>query len=45
MIKLFGGGKEEAPPLGKGNVPTDRVKDLSSRGFSEPEIIDVLRKE
>jgi len=44
MIKLFGKGAEEAP-LGKGNVPLDRVKDLSSKGFSEPEIIDVLRKE
>lgn len=47
MIKLLGMGKkaEESPKLGKGIVPTDRVKDLSNKGFSEPEIIDVLRKE
>ncbi|MGC9200440.1 MAG: hypothetical protein ACP5F8_00540 [Candidatus Aenigmatarchaeota archaeon] len=30
--------KERVPPIG-------RVKELSSHGFSEPEIIDVLRKE
>ncbi len=30
---------------GKGYVPTDRIRDLASKGFSEPEIIDVLRKE
>jgi len=47
MIKLLGLGKKaEAPPrLGKGFVPTDRVKELSDKGFSEPEMIDVLRKE
>jgi len=47
MIKLFGvGGKSEAPPkLGRGFIPTDRVKELSDKGFSEPEMIDVLRKE
>ena len=47
MIKLLGlGRKAEAPPrLGKGYVPTDRVKELSDKGFSEPEMIDVLRKE
>ena len=40
------GKKAEAPPrLGKGFIPTDRVKELSDKGFSEPEIIDVLRKE
>ena len=44
MIKFFGGTKEEVS-LGKGAVPTDRVRDLSGKGFSEPEIIDVLRKE
>jgi len=43
MLKLF--GKEEQAPSGKGIVPVDRVKELSSKGFSEPEIIDVLRKE
>lgn len=44
MIKFFGKAKEEVP-IGKGTVPTDRVRDLSGKGFSEPEIIDVLRKE
>lgn len=43
---MFGRGKPEtAPPSGKGLVPVERVKELSSKGFSEPEIIDVLRKE
>ena len=47
MIKLFGMGKkvEAAPKLGRGFIPTDRVKELSNKGFSEPEMIDVLRKE
>ena len=45
MIKFFGKGKEEKIPVGKGDIPTDRVSDLSGKGFSEPEIIDVLRKE
>lgn len=47
MVKLFGLGKkaEEVPRLGKGFIPTDRVRELSDKGFSEPEIIDVLRKE
>jgi DNA-binding transcriptional MerR regulator len=48
MIKLFGmGGKkaEKSPRLGRGFIPTDRVKELSGKGFSEPEMIDVLRKE
>jgi len=47
LIK-FGGGKKEPekpPVLGKGFIPTDKVKDLSSKGFSEPEIIDILRKD
>jgi DNA-binding transcriptional MerR regulator len=30
--------------MGKG-IPTERVRELSSKGFSEPEVIDVLRKE
>ncbi len=30
---------------GKGAIPVERVKDLTARGFSEVEIIDVLRKE
>jgi flagellar capping protein FliD len=48
MVKLFGlGGKkaEEVPRLGKGFIPSDRVRELSDKGFSEPEVIDVLRKE
>lgn len=49
MIKFlkFGGKKEseEASGMGKGFIPTDRVRELSGKGFSEPEIIDVLRKE
>lgn len=45
MIKLFAGKAEETPRAGKGFIPTDRVRELSSKGFSEPEMIDVLRKE
>jgi len=48
LIKFLGGGKKEPekpPIIGKGFIPTDKVKDLSSKGFSEPEIIDILRKE
>ena len=44
MIKFFG-KKEEEVSFGKGFVPIDRVRELSDKGFSEPEIIDVLRKE
>ena len=32
-------------PAGIGKIPIERVKELSVHGFSEPEIIDVLRKE
>jgi len=45
MVKLFGGKEEELSRMGKGFIPTDRVRELSSKGFSEPEMIDVLRKE
>jgi DNA-binding transcriptional MerR regulator len=31
--------------MSKGFIPADRVRELSGKGFSEPEIIDVLRKE
>ena len=46
-MKLFGAKNkpENNPKLGKGTIPTDKVKNLSEKGFSEPEIIDVLRKE
>ena len=30
---------------GKGTIPVERVRDLTGRGFSEVEVIDVLRKE
>ncbi len=30
---------------GKGSIPVERVRDLTGRGFSEVEVIDVLRKE
>jgi len=36
--------KSEIMP-GKGSIPTDRVREMASRGFSEPEMIDVLRRE
>ncbi|MBS3052599.1 MAG: hypothetical protein J4428_04500 [Candidatus Aenigmarchaeota archaeon] len=49
MIKFPSLGKAKEPEkmesLGKGFVPVDKVKQLSSKGFAEPEIIDVLRKE
>jgi DNA-binding transcriptional MerR regulator len=31
--------------VGKGFIPVDRVKELSSRGFAEPQIVDTLLKE
>ncbi|MEM5766244.1 MAG: hypothetical protein QW423_01245 [Candidatus Aenigmatarchaeota archaeon] len=33
------------PELTKKGVPVERIKELSSKGFSEVEIIDILRKE
>ena len=30
---------------GKGFIPVDRVREMSSRGFSEPQIVDALLKE
>ena len=36
---------QQKPESMKKSVPIDRVKELSSKGFSEVEIIDVLRKE
>lgn len=36
--------KKEQPPA-KTFVPMERVKELASRGFPEPDMIDVLRKE
>jgi len=31
--------------VGKGFIPVERVKELSSRGFAEPQIVDALLKE
>ena len=48
MIKFLGRGKkkpETIKKMGKGFIPTNKVKEMSIKGFSEPEIIDVLRKE
>jgi len=45
FLKFGGGGEESGPALGKGFVPVNRVKELSIKGFSEPEMIDVLRRE
>ena len=45
FLKFGGGGEESGPALGKGFVPVNRVKELSVKGFSEPEMIDVLRRE
>jgi len=36
---------EKFASSGKGAVPIDRVRDLASRGYSEPDMIDSLRKE
>ncbi len=45
FLKFGGGGEETGVALGKGFVPVNRVKELSGKGFSEPEMIDVLRRE
>lgn len=39
--------KKQQPQVipGKGFVPIDRVREMAARGFSEPEMIDVLRRE
>jgi len=37
--------KKKKATTGIGRVPIERVKELSAHGFSEPDIIDVLRKE
>ena len=41
-LSFFG---KNQPIKGRGYVPTDRIKDLAAKGFSEPEIIDILMKE
>ncbi len=37
--------KEPVVIVGKGYIPVDRVREMSSRGFIETEIIEALRKE
>jgi len=36
---------EKIAVSGKGGIPIDRVRDLASKGFSEPDMIDALRKD
>jgi hypothetical protein len=43
-LTIFKKKEPETMPMGKG-MPIDRVKELSGKGFSEPDMIDVLRKE
>jgi len=43
-LNIFKKKEPETMSVGKG-VPIDRVKELSGKGFSEPDMIDVLRKE
>jgi len=46
MVSIpFLGRKEHQEEAGRGFVPVDRVKELAGKGFSEPEIIDVWRRE
>jgi len=37
--------KKPEAPSGKGQVPLERVRELASKGFSEIDIIDILRKD
>lgn len=39
--------KKQQPQVmpGKGFAPIDRVREMASRGFSEPEMIDILRRD
>lgn len=37
--------KKKPEVFGKGFIPVDRVREMASRGFAEPEIIDILRRE
>lgn len=45
MVLPFFKKKKEEVIIGKGFIPIDRVREMASRGFSEPEMIDVLRRE
>ncbi len=44
-LPFFGKKKKAEQSKGRGYVPTDRVRELMSRGFSELDTIDVLRRE
>ena len=46
-LSFLGGGKKPKEQVipGKGFVPVDRVREMAARGFSEPEMIDVLRRD
>ena len=46
-LSFLGGGKKAKEQVipGKGFVPVDRVREMAARGFSEPEMIDVLRRD
>jgi len=44
-LPFFGKKKKAEEPKGRGYIPTDRVRELMSRGFSELDTIDVLRRE
>jgi uncharacterized phage infection (PIP) family protein YhgE len=37
--------KKKAEVIGKGFIPIDRVREMSSKGFSEPQIVETLLKE
>ena len=45
MVQLPFMKKKEEAIRGKGFSPTDRVREMASRGFTEPEMIEVLRRE
>lgn len=46
MVELpFLKKKEPTVLPGRGFIPIDRVREMASRGFSEPEMIDILRRE
>lgn len=46
MVKLPFFKKKEPPVVqGRNFIPIDRVREMAARGFSEPEMIDVLRRE
>lgn len=44
-LPFFGKKKKAEEPKGRGYIPSDRSRELMSRGFSELDTIDVLRRE